>query len=189
MRPIPIDVIPSHVYLSQDDQATLFGIGQPMTIFQEHTQVGQLIYREMVAVKGKLKRTLDVRVMGPNWAQSQAHITPTEAVYLGLTIEQEVKAGDLSESAPGKLIGPKGEVELKAGIIIPQPHLLCSPEEAEALHISNGDIITAETIAESSLQIENIIVRVHPTYRLRIEMHQDHARDLWIVRPIHARIV
>lgn len=189
MRPIPIDVIPSHVYLAQADQVSLFGIGQPMTIFQEHTQAGQLIYQEMVSVRGRLKRTLDLRVMGPNWAQSQAHITPTEAVFLGLNIEEEVKAGDLKEAAKGLLIGPKGEVKLEAGIIVPQPHLLCSPKEAETLYVANNDVVTMEVISESSLQIERVVVRVHPTYQLRIEIHQDCARDLWITRPMHARIV
>ncbi len=189
MRPIPIDVIPSHVYLSANDQATLFGIGRPMTIFKEHSQPGQLVYDETVEVFGGLKRGLKLRLMGPNWQESQVYITPTEAVFLGLKLSDEARAGDLSNAAPCTLIGPKDKVILKKGVIIPQPHLLCSPKEAEELLVSNGQIISLETVAEKPGRVNNVVVRVHPTYRLRLEIHEDRARDLWITSSAHARLI
>ncbi|MBU1126576.1 phosphate propanoyltransferase, partial [Patescibacteria group bacterium] len=119
MRPIPVDVIPSHIYLSQEDQATLFGIGRPMTIFKEHSQAGQLVYEETLEVQGGLKRVLQLRIMGPNWEQSQVYLTPTEAIYLGLKLQDESRAGDLSQAAACTLFGPKDKVFLKNGAIIP----------------------------------------------------------------------
>lgn len=189
MRPIPVDILPSHVCLSQEDQVTLFGIGCPMTIFSEHTQSGQIVYEETINVFGTFKRSIPLRVMGPNWKQSQVYLTPTESVFLGVKLENEEKTGDLTNAAPCKLVGPEGEVFLQNGAIIPKPHVLCSPEEADQLHIVNGDLVTLEIIAERPHQIDSVIVRVHPTYRLRVELHQDYARSLWITRPVHARVV
>lgn len=187
-RPIPVNILPSHVYLSQDDQAAIFGVGHPMTIAQEHTQVGQVVYEEMVEVFGSLKRSLQLRIMGPNWAQSHVELTPTEAAFLGLKINQEVKSGDLSNAVACRLVGPAGEVKLIQGAIIPAPHLLCSPKEADELHVMNGEKIEVDFVGERSYSLSGIIVRVHPTFRLRLEMHQDYARKLWITRPTHANL-
>ncbi|MFH1632118.1 MAG: PduL/EutD family phosphate acyltransferase [bacterium] len=187
MRPIPVDIIPSHIYLSQEDQAALFGIGHPMTIIEERTQAGQFVYEETVEVFGKLKRSLRLRVLGPNWERSVVEITPTEAMFLGLT-PIAAKTGDLSGAEPCRLVGPEGEVKIASAVTAPRPHLLCSPEEAADMHISNGQTISVDLISDQPKMIENIIVRVHPTFRLRIELHQDYARDFWITRPVHARV-
>lgn len=187
-RPIHVDVLPSHVYLSEEDQATLFGVGHPMTIFTESSQTGQVVYEEKVEVFGSVKRSLKLRVLGPNWKESHVEVTPTEAAFLGLKIKDEVKSGDMSIASGCTLVGPNGEVKIINGIIIPRPHLLCSPEEAASLHISNGDTISVKIVGEKQQELGDIVVRIHPTFRLRIQIHQDYARELWIVRPTHAII-
>ncbi|MCH8049289.1 propanediol utilization protein [Patescibacteria group bacterium] len=186
-KPIPVDVIPSHVYLSQEDQATLFGVGEPMTIAGELSQAGQHVYEETVKVFGTLKRSLTLRVLGPNWEKSMVEVTPTEAAYLGLKLI-EGRSGDETEMTSCRLVGPKGEVMLPRGIMIPQPHLRCSVEEAKTLRVSNGQNVSVDMMGERSQVLENVIVRVHPTFRLRLEIHQAYARDLWITRPTHARL-
>lgn len=186
-RPIPVEVIPAHAYLSHEDQVTLFGEGHPMTVAEERSQVGQVVYEETVEVFGKLKRSLKVRVLGPNWEKSHVELSPTEAVYLGLSLE-ETKSGDTSQAAPCKLVGPSGEVSLYAGAIIPRSHLLASVDEAKALHLSNGAVVSVDILGERTQVLDNVIVRVHPTFRLRLEIHSGVARELWITRPAHARL-
>jgi putative phosphotransacetylase len=186
-RPIPLDIIPSHVYLSQEDQDTLFGVGHPMTVSEKLSQPGQYVYEESVDVFGKLKRSIKLRILGPIWESSHIEITPTEAAFLGLNLE-EVKSGDTRAAGKVRLTGPHGEVELAKGAIIPRPHLLCAPSDAESLHVSNGDEIAIDIISEKPKSMHGLIVRVHPAFRLRVEMHADYARDLWITRSTHARI-
>lgn len=118
---IPVDVIPSHVYLSQEDQATLFGMEKPMTIHSERSQAGQVVYQESVEVFRKVKRSLTLRVIGPFWQESHVELTPTEAAFLGLKVSEEVKSGDLANASACRLIGPNGDVELAHGAIIPKP--------------------------------------------------------------------
>ncbi|MFA6522175.1 MAG: PduL/EutD family phosphate acyltransferase [Patescibacteria group bacterium] len=186
-RPIPIDVVPSHVYLSAEDQATLFGIGHPMTIHAPHTQSGQLVYEETVEVLGTHKRSLHLRVMGPNWKESHIELTALEADYLGIDAP-ESPSGDLLMAGSCTLRGPHGELKLAHGAIIPTAHLFCSPDEAQSLGIHQGETIAIETVEEPGQTIEGVTVRVHPTYRLRVEIREDVASRLWISRSAHARL-
>lgn len=186
-KPIPVDIIPSHVYLSSEDQATLFGAGFPMTIDAPLSQAGQHAYAETLQVFGKNKRSLAVRVLGPNWAHSFVELTPTEALMLGVDAPV-AKTGDLSEAAACRLVGPAGEITLPQGIIIPRPHLVCSDVEADTMGLVNGRSVAVELLLEHAKSIEDVVVRVHPAFRLRLEVHQDLARDLWLTRPVHGRI-
>ncbi len=184
-RPIPVDIIPSHVYLSVEDQSVLFGSGHPMTVGGELSQPGQLYYEETVEVFGRLKRGLILRVLGPNWARSIVEVTPTEAAYLGISAK-ELKTGE--EGVKCRLVGPAGEVVLDEGISVPKPHVLCSADEARAHHLQNGSEVAVMISGDRMQRIEEVVVRVHPMFRWRLEIHQDYARDLWLTRPTHARI-
>ncbi len=188
MRPIPVDVIPSHVYLSQKDQISLFGQGYAMTVAGDLSQTGQYVCEEMVEVFGKLKRGIKLHILGPYWEESHVEVSSTDAAYLGFD-PKEVRSGDLSDAKPCELVGPAGSVSILNGIIVPKPHLLCSPKEADELFLSNGKIIQVEIILANPKYINDVVVRVHPTYKLRLEINPDYARDLWITHTAHARII
>lgn len=186
-KPIPVDIIPSHVYLSSEDQATLFGAGFPLTIDAALSQEGQYAYAETIEVFGKNKRSLKLRILGPNWAHSFVELTPTEAMMLGID-PPLAKTGDLSEAVSCRLVGPAGEVTLSQGVIIPRPHLVCSEGEADGMGLVNGKLVAVDLLTEHAKSLEEVTVRVHPAFRLRLEIHQDIARSLWLTRPIHARL-
>jgi putative phosphotransacetylase len=188
MRPIPVDIVPSHVYLSQDDQITLFGSGYAMTVAGNLSCMGQYVCGETVEIFGRLKRGIRLHVLGPNWEHSFAELSLTNASYIGFDLDVN-RSGDISDAKPCRIVGPAGEIEIDNGIISPMPHLLCSPKEAEDLRLSNGSIVSAEILLENPKTIDNVIVRVHPTYKLRLELSTDYARDLWITHTVHARII
>lgn len=187
-RPFPVDIVPSHVYVSEEDQRTLFGDGYPMTILEEHTQPGQIVYKERVEVFGRLKRSLELHVLGPNWDRSHVEVSPTEAVYLGYSLD-EMKTGNIEGAPECTLKGPKGEVKLEQGLIVPRPHITCSVEEAKQYNLVNGQEVTVGINRSTPVQIENVVVRVHPMLRARLELHTDYARHLWIAKQTYARIV
>lgn len=188
MRPIPVDIIPAHAYLSEKDQIALFGSGYAMTVAGSLSQAGQYVCDESVEVFGRLKRGLKVRVLGPHWHKSHVELSRTEAIYLGLELE-EVRSGDIAQAKSCRLVGPEGEVELEAGIIVIAPHLLCSPRDAEQLGLSNGDKVSVEILTQTPQILEDVIVRVHPTYQLRIELSADYAREHWVTGLVRARLV
>lgn len=186
-RPIPVEIIPSHVHLSEADHVTLFGSGHAGTITSSLSQYGQYAYQESVEVAGKLKRSLRLRVLGPHRRQSQVELTPTEAQLLGLQ-PPVAKSGDLSQAESCKVKGPAGEVTLKTAVIIPKPHLHLSDADARSLRLENGSEVALDIIGDHPRTLEQVVVRVHPTYRLRLHVHPDLARDEWLTGVLHARI-
>lgn len=186
-RPIPIEIVPSHIHLSEEHQAKLFGVGQASTITHALAQSGQFAYAQSLEVFGKLKRSITLRVLGPHRKFTQVELTPTEAAVLGLNAPV-ARSGDVSMAATCRLVGPAGEVTAEASVIIPQAHLHCSDTEAASLHLTNGKLVEVEIIGDQPAILSNVIVRVHPSYRLRLHIHPDIAREYWISGVVHGKI-
>lgn len=184
-RPIQVEIVPSHVHLSEADQATLFGSAFAATIAENLSQSGQYAYGETLDVTGRLKRSLSLRVLGPCRRESQVEVTPTEAQLLGIDAPV-AKSGDHGEAGTCSLRGPEGSVS--ARVIIPQPHLHCSDIEAEQLHVHNGKLVTIDLDLDRPCTLTDVIVRVHPTYRLRLHIHSDIAREYWLTGVVHGRV-
>jgi propanediol utilization protein len=45
-----------------------------------------------------------------------------------------------------------------------------------------------DIIGDTVQILENVVVRVHPTYRARLHVHSDIARDEWMHTGMHVRI-
>ncbi len=187
VRPIPVEIIPSHIHLSEPDHSRLFGAGYADTIVESLSQHGQYAYAETVDVFGKLKRSLTLRVLGPHRRMTQVELTPSEALLLGIAAPVN-RSGDLSEAGLCRLRGPDGEITAQAVVIIPKPHLHASDDEAKALRIENGQTVAVQILGDPQRVLEDVIVRVHPTYRLRLHVHADLARQHWLTGVLHARL-
>lgn len=186
-RPIPVEIVPSHVHLSEADHVALFGAGHAGTIAEPLSQSGQFVYEESVEVFGRLKRSVTLRVLGPHRKVSQVELTPTEAEYLGLE-PVEARSGDLREAQPCRLKGPAGEVTLAAAVIVPRSHIHLSDHEAKTLRLTNGAEVSIDILGDRPRTLDGVIVRVHPTYRARLHIHADLARDAWIAGVHHVRV-
>ncbi len=187
MHAIPIETIPSHIHISAADYAVLFG-DQESTIAHRLSQRGQYVSDHTVEIQGKLlKRSLTVRYVGPERKDTQVELTPTEAKYLGIEAPT-ARSGDIAEAGECTLVGPMGKITKKAAVIIPRPHLHCSPDEASVLRIANGQEVSVELHLEVPRILEGVIVRVHPTYTLRLHIHPDIAREHWIAGPAYASL-
>lgn len=186
-RPIPVEVIPSHVHVSEAHHVALFGDGHVGTVRQELSQAGQFAYEEMVDVVGENHEKITVRVLGPHRKTTQVELTPTEARLLGIDAPT-TKSGDLSRAASCSLRVKDVSITCEASVIIPVPHLHLSDSEAAAFRLKHGDIVRVDVVGDVSHVIENVVVRVHPTYRARLHIHPDIARELWIQGGSHVRI-
>lgn len=182
-----VEVIPSHVHLSHADHAALFGVGHTGTIINNLSQHGQYAYVETLEVIGKLKKSLMLRVLGPQRKQTQVELTPSEALLLGLK-PPTVKSGELSKAVSCKLKGPAGEVAVKAAVIIPKSHVHLSDADAAQLQVKNGDVVRMEIVGEPPLMLADVVVRVHPTYSPRLHIHSDIAREHWLTGALHAKL-
>jgi propanediol utilization protein len=186
-RPIPVEVVPSHVHLSEAHHQTLFGDGHMGTVRQELSQTGQFAYEETVEVVGENGESIVLRVLGPHRKATQIELTPTEARLLGIDAPI-AKSGDLAIAKPCTLRAAHGSIDAAASVIIPKPHLHLSDTEASSLRLANGATVRVDVVGDVARVIENVVVRVHPTYRARLHIHPDIARDIWLHTGAHVRV-
>ena len=168
---IPVGVSNRHIHLSVEDLETLFGKGYELTPIKELSQPGQYACKELLTIVGPSMRPIEnVRVLGPVRKTSQVEISATDSYIL--KVKPPVReSGKIKDSAPLRLIGPKGIVELKEGCIIANRHIHMSPSDAERFGLSDGDYIDVDVNGKRRTRWFDVQVRVHKDFRL--EMHVD----------------
>ena len=168
---IPIGVSNRHIHLSQADLETLFGAGYELTPIKELSQPGQYACKELLTIIGPSMRPIEnVRVLGPVRKASQVEISATDSYVL--KVKPPVReSGKIEGSAPIKIVGPKGIVELSEGCIIANRHIHMSPSEAQVFGLCDGDYVDIDVNGARRTRWFDVQVRVHKDFRL--EMHVD----------------
>ena len=170
MRELPIALSNRHLHLSQEDINILFGDGYELTKAKDLCQPGQYACNEKVDIEGPRGTIKGIRVLGPTRKQSQIEISIGDARVLGVEVEIR-RSGDLEDTPGVKVTGPKGELELKKGVIVASRHVHMSTSDAEKFNLKNDDIARVRVRGERGLVFENVLVRVSPNFVL--EMHVD----------------
>ncbi len=168
---IPIGVSNRHIHLSKSDLETLFGEGYELTPIKELSQPGQYACKEQLTIIGPSMRPIEnVRVLGPVRKASQVEISATDSYVL--KVKPPVReSGNIKDSAPIRIVGPKGVVELNEGCIIANRHIHMSPAEAEVFGLCDGDYVDIDVNGKRRTRWFDVQVRVHKDFRL--EMHVD----------------
>jgi len=170
---VRIEYSARHVHLSQADQDTLFGVGYVMKLLKELSQTGQFAYEEKVTVRGP-KGEFTARVLGPCRKQTQVELAWSDGRRIGLETPVRI-SGDLSATGGATIVGPKGEVALKEGVINDERHLHISDTEAASLDLKNGDVIDIAVPGATPIIAREVVVRVHPSYRMNVHLDTDEA--------------
>lgn len=186
-RPIPVEVVPSHIHLSESHHRILFGDGHMGTVRHELSQTGQFAYEETAEVVGAKEEFITLRVLGPHRKFTQVELTPTEARLLGIDAPS-AKSGDLAKAKDCVLRTSHGTIEAPVSVIVPKSHLHLSDTEADSLRLANGATVRVNVVGDATRVLEDVVVRVHPTYRARLHIHSDIARDLWLHSGSHVRV-
>ncbi len=168
---VPIGVSNRHIHLNKADLETLFGAGYELTPLKDLSQPGQYACKELLTIVGPSLRPIEnVRVLGPLRKQSQVEISATDSYVL--KVKPPVReSGNLAGSAPVRIIGPKGVVELSEGCIIANRHIHMSPADAKAFGVKDCDTVTVDVQGTRRTRWYDVQVRVSPDFRL--EMHVD----------------
>ncbi len=179
---IPVGVSNRHFHIAAADLEKLFGGGHTLTKLKEVSQKGQYATRETLAVIGPKGRIENIRIVGPPRGQTQLELSRTDAVVLGL--DPPVRySGDLQGSPGARLAGPKGEVILNEGIIIPQRHIHMSPEDAKKFGVKDRDRVIVAPLPQTppagsearTVIFDNVLIRVHETFVLDFHLDTDEA--------------
>ena len=177
---IPIGVSNRHIHLSRDDLETLFGKDYELTPIKELSQPGQYACKEQLTIIGPSMRPIEnVRVLGPVRKASQVEISKTDSYIL--KVKPPVReSGSIKGSAPIRIVGPKGVVQLEEGCIIANRHIHMSPKEAEVFGLKDGDYVDIDVNGTRRTRWFDVQVRVHKDFRLEMHVDTDDANSAGI---------
>jgi len=166
-----ISVSARHVHLTDEHVETLFGPGRKLTVMKDLYQDGYYAAEETVMIVGPKRRMLPtVRVLGPTRGESQVELAFTDSISLGLDIP--VRPSGNIEGTPGcVMVGPKGAVELKKGVIRAERHVHMGPADAEYFGVKNNDLMSLRVFSSCPAVFENMLVRVGK--KIKLEVHID----------------
>ncbi len=172
--PIPLEVSAHHIHLAQEHVYALFGEGHELTVFQDLSQPGQYACEEKVNLIGPKGRVNNVRVLGPARSATQVEIALTEQFKLG--VAPPIRESGNVKGSPGvTLEGTKGEVVLKEGVICALRHIHMTPEDALSLGLKDKDIVRVRVEGDRELIFGDVLVRVHPDFKLAMHIDTDEA--------------
>lgn len=174
MLKITVGVSNKHAHLTQEQIEVLFGEGFELTFFRKIKQPDEFVSNEKIQVVGPKGSLRDVRIMGPERAKAQIEMTLTNAREIGVHAAVRVSA-DVEKTDGVKLVGPKGDVDLKEGVIASVRHLHMTPEEAELLGLKDRQRVSIETMGERGVIFKNVIVRIDPLFSLEFHIDTDEA--------------
>lgn len=174
---IPIEISARHLHLSQCDLDILFGRGYKLRTYIELSQPGEFAAKESITIRGPKSKYTNVRIIGPLRDETQLEISISDSYYLGIFTPPVLVSGDLKKSAGGiNIIGPKGEINLKKGVIIAKRHLHISPVMAKKLNLKHLDLISIKTTSVRSIIFNNVVVRSRPNKdKLSFQIDTDEA--------------
>ncbi len=173
MKKILIETSARHVHVTSETLKVLFGPEGTLEVKKMLSQPGQFASDKKVKVVGP-KGELNCSILGPERKQDQVELSFTDCRTIGVTAPVR-ESGDVAGSAPCKLVGPCGEVELTEGVIVAKRHIHMTPEDAEEFGVKNGDIVGVKVLNETGrkLVFEDTVVRVSSSYALAMHIDTD----------------
>lgn len=165
-----------HMHVSRADMDVLFGPGSELTPERELYQAGNFAAKEMVTIVGPRSRVIsNLRILGPMRKESQIELAFTDAITLGFKDIPVRLSGNLEGTPGAVVVGPKGVVELKKGLIRAAIHVHMCPVEAKYFGVKKGDLMKLRVGGPSGVTFNNVHVRIDPESRLSVHMDTDEA--------------
>ncbi len=189
MSKVLVETSARHVHLSEADIQTLFGAGATLTHKKDLSQPGQYACEERVNIVGPKKALNNVIILGPARNATQVEVSLSDSRTLGVNAPIR-ESGVLADSAPCKLVGPAGEVELTEGLIVAKRHIHTTPEDAANFGVADKEIVKVKiTTADRSLILDDVVVRVSPSYATAMHIDTDEANAAACSGEVYGEII
>ena len=169
---VPLEASGRHVHVTKEQAMTLFG--HSLSPKRPLSQPGQYLANERVTVLGPKGKMENVAVLGPERKEAQVEISLTDGRALGITPPIR-PSGKVAESPGCILLGPKGQVELKQGVIAAQRHIHMTPEDAAQMKVRDNQRVKFQVYSARPLIFEDVVVRVSPEYATFAHLDYDEA--------------
>jgi putative phosphotransacetylase len=173
-NPLVVNISARHVHLSQEHLEILFGAGSQLEIQKDLYQPGYFAAKQTVAVVGPRRRMLpEVRVLGPCRGDSQVELAFTDGISLGIDLPIRI-SGNLKDTPGCVLVGPKGVVELKQGVIRAMRHVHMGPDDLAAYDCKDGDDLHLRVESPGCTTVlEDLRVRAGKNILLEVHLDTD----------------
>ncbi len=199
MKEILVETSARHVHVTQETLEVLFGKGAQLEVKKMLSQPGQFASNQKVNVVGykvnkltgeKVEAVLKgVSILGPCRKLNQVELSATDARSIGIAAPIR-ESGDIKGSAPCKLVGPAGEVELEEGVIVAKRHIHMTPADAEEFGVTNGQIVKLElNTPERSLTFGDVVVRVREDFALAAHIDTDESNAACAGGVVYGKLV
>ncbi len=167
---VKVGVSQRHIHLSREDLDILFGKGYELT--PKKVLMGrEFASNEVVTLVGpSLKSIENVRILGPVRKNTQVEISRTDTFVL--KVSPPVRpSGEVEGSEKIVVVGPKGSIYLKEGVIIANRHIHLTPEFAEGLNLKDNDYVDVVIDGIKPTKFYDVQIRVREDFN--VEMHID----------------
>ena len=169
-----VNISARHVHLTDEHVEVLFGKGAKLEPMRDLYQDGYYAATQTVAVVGPRRRMLpDVRVLGPTRNASQVELAFTDGISLGIDLPVRC-SGDHHDTTGCVLVGPKGVVELTAGVIRAERHVHMGPADLAYYGVADGDRLHLRIeSAGCTTVLEDLLVRASDDVKLEVHLDTD----------------
>jgi propanediol utilization protein len=170
-----VNISARHCHLTQADVDVLFGPGYELTVMRRLFQNTDFAANETVAVVGPRQRMIPgLRILGPCRKFSQVELAFTDAISLGIDVPVRL-SGDI-EGTPGcLLIGPKGTLALRQGVIRAERHVHMGDGDAAFYGVKHRDRMNLRIEGPCPATLEGLLVRTNPDWKLEVHIDTDEA--------------
>ena len=165
-----------HMHISPENLEVLFGKGAELTVHKWLYQKDQFASQQTVTLVGPRKRIIpNLRILGPCRNLTQIELAFTDSIQLGIDIPVRM-SGDIEGTPGAYIMGPKGMLEMKNGVIRAARHVHMSPSDAEFYGVKHLDKITLKVTAKGcNTRFDDLLVRVDPSFKLEVHIDTDEA--------------
>ena len=186
---ILVETSARHIHLTKEAVEVLYGAGAELTVKKMLSQPGQFATgNDKITLVGP-KGSLAVSVLGPTRPANQVELSFSDARALGLAGVPVRESGDVANTPGLKLVGPAGELTIDSGVIIAKRHIHMRPEEAEALGVSNGQVVKVRVNSARSLIFDDVVCRVSDKFALAMHIDTDECNAACAFGEIYGEIV
>lgn len=172
---VPIEISARHVHLDKPTFAKLFGDGAELTSLKALSQPGTFAAEQTVTIKSAAGEIPKVRILGPLRTYNQVEISKTDAFTLN--VDPPIRDSHELSMAGSQgiiLIGPKGRVALKKGLILGWRHIHINNNQALEIGLEDGQLVKVDIDNNPrSLIFENVLIRVSPEFDLAMHIDTD----------------
>lgn len=189
MKKILVETSARHIHVNEEQFKILFGAEAKLEVRGALSQPGQFVSTSRLDIVGPKRTLANVSILGPFRKTAQVEISATDARSIGVPAVIR-ESGDIVGSAPVKLVGPCGELELTEGCIVAKRHIHMTPADAKEFGVSNGEIVKLKINSEArSLIFDDVVVRVRDDFALACHLDTDEANAAGCAGEVFGEIV